>query len=49
MSEIKNIKRKRLHTSTSVRKESSREVIYVKEELKIKRKKTIKRIKEEAC
>jgi hypothetical protein len=39
MSEIKNMKRKRLHTSTSVRKESSREETYVKEELKINSKK----------
>jgi phosphoribosyl-ATP pyrophosphohydrolase len=42
-----NIKRRRRNTSISVRKESSQEEIYVKEKLKIKRKKIIKRIKEE--
>ena len=48
VSAIKNINRRRKNTSTSVRKESSQEETCVKEELKIKRKEIIKRIKEEA-
>jgi hypothetical protein len=48
ISGIKNIKRSRRNTSTSVRKEISQEETCVKEELKIKRKQIIKRIREEA-